>query len=156
MCLIVFAYKMHSDYPLIFAGNRDEIYGRPTKDAMIWHTEPKMVAGQDLKAGGTWAGVNENGRSSAITNFRDIKNTRAAAPSRGQFVKDPLLAREPVAVYMEELNQKAARCNGFNLLTGSADEVYWRNRVRQEVKERQPGISGLSNAFRDTAWPKLT
>ncbi len=156
MCLIVFAYKMHSDYPLIFAGNRDEIYGRPTKDAMIWHTEPKMVAGQDLKAGGTWAGINENGRFSAITNFRDIKNIRAAAPSRGQIVKDSLLTREPIAVYMEELNKKATLYNGFNLLTGSADELYWLNSVRQEVKELEPGIYGLSNAYLDTPWPKLT
>src|SRR5690625_2782612 len=99
MCLIVFAYKMNSDYPIIFAGNRDDIYGRPHKDVMIWQTEPKIVEGEDLKAAGTWAGINENGRFPAITNFRDIKHIRAAAPSRGQIVKDSLLTREPVADY---------------------------------------------------------
>ena len=156
MCLIVFAYKMHADYPLIFAGNRDEIYGRPTEDARIWNTEPEMVAGRDLKAGGTWAGINANGRMSAITNFRDIKSIKPAAPSRGHIVKDSLLTSRPVGVFMEDLSKKASLFNGFNLLTGSADELYWLNSVRQDVIQLEPGIYGLSNAYLDTPWPKVT
>src|SRR5690625_8008383 len=105
---------------------------------------------EDLKAGGTWTGINQNGQFPAVTNFRDIINIRAAAPSRGQIVKDSLLTREPVAVYMEELNKKATLYNGFNLLTGSADELYWLNSVRQEVKELEPGIYEIgSGSCRD-------
>src|SRR5690625_7055408 len=88
--------------------------------------------------------------------FRELKNILAAAPRRGQIVKVSLLPREPIAVYMEELNKKATLYNGFNLLTGSADELYWLNSVRQEAKELEPGIYGLSNAYMDTPWPKLT
>lgn len=156
MCLIVLAYKMHADYPLVFAGNRDEIYGRPTEEAQIWQTKPEIVAGRDLKAGGTWAGINANGRLSAITNFRDIKNIRADAPSRGHIVTDSLLTSAAVGDFMEDLNKIAPNFNGFNLLTGSVDELYWLNSVRQEVVELEPGIYGLSNAYLDTPWPKLT
>lgn len=156
MCLIVFAYKMHADYPLIFAGNRDEFFGRPTEDARIWKTEPAIVAGRDLRAGGTWAGINENGRFSAITNFRDIKNLKLKAPSRGDIVKDSLLTPEPTGVFMEKLKEKSSLFNGFNLLSGTSDHLYWLNSVRQEVVELEPGIYGLSNAFLDTPWPKVT
>lgn len=156
MCLIVFAYKMHADFPLILAGNRDEFYDRPTEDARIWNTEPAMAAGRDLKAGGTWAGINEHGRISVITNFRDIKSLKTNAPSRGHIVRDSLLTKEPVSVFMEALNKQAPQFNGFNLLTGSADELYWLNSVTQEVIALEPGIYGLSNAYLDTPWPKVT
>ena len=31
MCLILFAYRVRADVPLIVAANRDEFYARPTE-----------------------------------------------------------------------------------------------------------------------------
>ncbi|MDE2024635.1 MAG: NRDE family protein, partial [Gammaproteobacteria bacterium] len=30
MCVAVFAWKIHPDFPLVFAGNRDELHVRPS------------------------------------------------------------------------------------------------------------------------------
>ena len=54
--------------------------------------------------------------------------------------------------------------NGFNLLVADArisvrsapQLVYFTNRRRQGPRALAPGIYGLSNAFLDTPWPKVT
>ncbi|MBN2732260.1 MAG: NRDE family protein, partial [Balneolaceae bacterium] len=71
MCLILFSYKNHSRFDLIFAANRDEFYQRPTRAARFWDDHPDVLAGKDLAAGGTWLGINRSGRFAALTNYRD-------------------------------------------------------------------------------------
>jgi len=82
MCLILFSWKAHPDYELIVAANRDEWRDRPTAPAQWWDDAPDLLAGRDLKAGGTWMGITRNGRFAAITNFRDPSDKRSTAPSR--------------------------------------------------------------------------
>jgi hypothetical protein len=36
MCLILFAYRIRPDYPLVLAANRDEFYTRPTAPLDFW------------------------------------------------------------------------------------------------------------------------
>ena len=69
MCLVLIGIEKHPDYRLIFAGNRDEFYERPTARASFWKEAPELLAGRDLRAGGTWFGITRNGRIGAITNF---------------------------------------------------------------------------------------
>src|SRR5262245_7238326 len=57
-------------YPVIIAANRDEHFDRPTAPPSLWSTEPKILAGRDLLAGGTWLGVNEHGLLVGILNRR--------------------------------------------------------------------------------------
>ncbi len=61
MCLIVFALNQHKDYKLIFAANRDEFYNRPSSPAKFWDDYPNLLAGKDLKEGGTWMGITKEG-----------------------------------------------------------------------------------------------
>jgi uncharacterized protein with NRDE domain len=49
MCLILLSYRMHPDYPLILAANRDEFYNRPTAPLDWWTDHPDVLAGRDLK-----------------------------------------------------------------------------------------------------------
>ena len=49
MCLILFAYHVHPDIPLIVAANRDEFYQRPTKAAHYWDDRKEILAGRDQK-----------------------------------------------------------------------------------------------------------
>ena len=42
---------------MILAANRDEFYQRPTALADYWEEHPKILAGRDLKAKGTWMGT---------------------------------------------------------------------------------------------------
>ena len=62
MCLILFAYKMHRDHRLILGANRDEFYDRPTAPLGWWEDHPKVLAGRDLRGGGTWMGITKTGR----------------------------------------------------------------------------------------------
>ncbi len=81
MCLIVFAWKQNAEYPLLLAANRDEFYARPALAATWWEEAPQVYAGKDIEAGGTWMGINKQGRFAAITNIRNGEGKKSGAPS---------------------------------------------------------------------------
>lgn len=155
MCLIVFSYKQHSKYPLIFAANRDEPYERPTRSAQYWDTHPTILAGKDLKAGGTWMGVNKKGKFSAITNYRDPNIQKDNPPSRGQLVLDFLKSDTAPPTYLANLQPRADQFMGFNLLAGSLDELNYYSNQQNEVLFLDEGLYGLSNHLLETPWPKV-
>jgi len=71
-----FAWKAHPDYPLVFAGNRDELHARPALAAGFWDDAPQVLGGRDLTAGGTWLGVTVTGRFAVVTNYREGLNPK--------------------------------------------------------------------------------
>ncbi|MDX1618051.1 MAG: NRDE family protein [Balneolaceae bacterium] len=156
MCLIVFSYKQHSRYDLIFAANRDEFYKRPTRAAQFWEEHPDLLAGKDLKAGGTWMGINRAGEFAALTNYRDPSMVKPDAPSRGHLVRRFLVNDDAPESYLETVDQQADRYEGFNLLTGTLDELAYYSNKPKEIEKVQPGLHGLSNHLLDTPWPKVT
>jgi len=155
MCLILFSYNHHPKYRLILAANRDEFYDRPTAPLGFWSDTPKILAGRDLKAKGTWMGVDRLGRFAALTNFRDPASLKPDAPSRGALVSDFLLGSMPPRIYLEALQAVGNRYNGFNLLVGDGNDLYYYGNRSGEIRKLLPGIYGLSNRFLDTPWPKL-
>ncbi len=156
MCLLLIANKIHPDYKLIIAANRDEFYARPALPADFWADYPDLLAGMDLEAGGTWLGITKSGRFSAITNFRDFHNPiKENAPSRGKLTTDFLLSNQDSSTYTQSLQEGSAIYNGFNLVYGVKDELcYFSNQTNLEVK-LEKGIYGLSNALLDTPWYKV-
>jgi uncharacterized protein with NRDE domain len=89
MCLAVLALHMHPRWPLVIAANRDEFHDRETAPMNWWDgSSPRILAGQDLAAGGTWMGASEHGRLALLTNVRDPLRQRGDAPSRGALVTD--------------------------------------------------------------------
>ena len=155
MCLIVFAYRVHPDYPIIIAANRDEFYNRPTCVLAQWTDGSNIIAGQDLEGGGTWMGMTESGRLAALTNYREPGVRMAAAPSRGHLVSDFLQGPDSLNHYLRELELKSNNYNGFNILLSEGGRwVYYSNRG-STPKELSPGIHGLSNRALNTPWPKV-
>jgi uncharacterized protein with NRDE domain len=154
MCLILFAWKVDEDYPLVMAANRDEFYERPSAPAAFWEEAPNLLAGRDLREGGTWLGVTTEGRLAALTNYRDPASLKIGAPSRGRLVSDYLRGREIPEAYLQRIAPDADRFNGFNLLVGDPDDLFcYSNRGgRQRLG---PGIYGLSNRLLDAPWPKV-
>lgn len=155
MCLIVFANNVHPKYKLIFAANRDEFYDRPSEQAEFWSEHPDLLAGKDLKAGGTWMGITKQGRIAAITNFRDLKNHRDFAPSRGKLTLDFLQDKISAEEYYKKLKPTLNDFNGFNLLLGDVDNLYYFSNKTDTLLKLKPGIHGISNAVLDTPWPKV-
>lgn len=155
MCLILMAYHSHPCYPLLVAANRDEFLDRPTAPLAFWDDAPHVLAGRDLRQGGTWMGVTRSGRFAAITNYRDAMRTLPSAPSRGQLVSDYLCGDEPARVFLNRLRLNAGDYNGFNLVLGDADGLFYYSNRADALQVLTPGVYGLSNHLLDTPWPKL-
>lgn len=155
MCLIVISLNNHPDYKLIVAANRDEFYKRETAFAHYWKDHPEVLGGRDLQAGGTWLAMNVNGRISMVTNYRDLSRVKAEAPSRGHLVSDYVLSTEHPLKYMERVAARGDQYNGFNLITGSPDELYYYSNYGDGVTAVPPGLHGISNHLLGTPWPKV-
>lgn len=155
MCLIVVALNNHPDYKLIVATNRDEFYGRKTASARYWEDHPEVLGGRDLQAGGTWLAMNVDGRISMVTNYRDLSKIRSGAPSRGYLVADYVLSTDHPLKYMEQVAAKGDQYNGFNLIAGTPDELYYYSNYGEGIRAIPPGLHGLSNHLLGTPWPKV-
>ena len=156
MCILLLSLQQHPKYPLIVAANRDEFYDRPTSAAAFWNDAPHLLAGRDLRQGGTWLGITRQGRFAALTNFRDAKSTPADRPSRGHLVSNFLLGDESPDVYLSTVAQQADRYNGFSLIAGQGDDFVFYSNREGGVRRLDPGIYGLSNHLLNTPWPKVT
>jgi uncharacterized protein with NRDE domain len=165
MCLLVFAWRSHPDFPLVLLANRDEFYARRTRPAAWWGHAVSLLAGHDEEAGGTWLGITRRGRFAAITNVRAPTERNPHAPSRGALVLSALQAPQRGGEWLDLHAPRTAAYNGFNLLVGDvlpgdgADASslhYYSNRLGQPPGALAPGIYGLSNGFLDTPWPKVT
>ena len=155
MCLILFLYDTHPDYRLILAANRDEFYDRPTDPISFWEDSPGVLAGRDLKGKGTWLGTTKNGRVAAITNFREPALFNPDAPSRGLLISDYLTGTKTPEIYLKHIKTIGHRYNGFNLLLGDSNGLYYYSNRMDKIKELKPGLYGLSNHLLDTPWPKV-
>jgi len=155
MCLIVFANNVHPKYKLVFAANRDEFYDRPSEQAEFWKEHPNLLAGKDLKAGGTWMGITKQGKFAAITNYRDLKNIKNDAPSRGNLTLDFLISNISAEEYYNKLKPSLDNYNGFNLLLGDIDSLYYFSNNTDGIQKLDSEIYGISNALLNTPWPKV-
>ena len=99
--------------------------------------------------------LQRTGKFSAITNFRDLKNLKTDAPSRGKLTLDFLLSNISPQEYYAELLPKLNDYNGFNLLLGTTDELFYFSNVTNGLQKIESGIHGISNAILNTPWPKV-
>ncbi|MBO1112983.1 NRDE family protein [Bordetella petrii] len=155
MCLAVLALHSVAGVPVLMAANRDEFHARPTQAAAAWPGRPAIYAGRDLRAGGTWMGVDERGRFAVVTNFRDPLHILADAPSRGALTEDYLRGTLSPADYAAAVHQRGARYNGFNLIVGDAATAWYVSNRDGAPRALPPGIYAVSNHLLDTPWPKL-
>jgi uncharacterized protein with NRDE domain len=155
MCLIFFSVNNHPKYKLILAGNRDEFYNRKTSAADFWKDQPNILGGRDLEAGGTWMGITRKGKISFITNYRDPLNINSAAPSRGHLVSDYLENDKSPSSYIKEVESKAKLYNGFNLVVGDVDSLWYFSNYGPSPLKIDSGYYGLSNHLLETPWPKV-
>ncbi|MDY7029971.1 MAG: NRDE family protein [Spirochaetota bacterium] len=176
MCILLIAWKTDTEYPLIVAANRDEAYARPTEPARWWPDAPRVLAGRDLKAGGTWMGVTRNGRFAALTNYwGDAKGRRrpysyaktgVEPPSRGALVGDFLTSVMPPEEYGRRIARSGSAYEGFNLVFGTPAGLFYCSNRDEDGRSGgrdgggpqalPEGIHGISNALLNTPWPKVT
>lgn len=126
MCTIVVVHRVHPTIPVIVAANRDEFYAREAAPPELrGHTArgARVVAGRDLRGGGTWLGATGSGVFAAITNQRMWEMPPPRARSRGAIVGEALEAGSPAAIdrYLEGL--EPGRTLPFNLIYGDAERL---------------------------------
>lgn len=155
MCLILFAHLAHPHFPLVLAANRDEAYSRPAAPAAFWSAHPDIYGGRDLVRGGSWLAMTRNGRVAAVTNFRNAHAPRDAPRSRGELVSAYLAGEADAETYLKQVEARGEEYNGFILIAGELDALYWLSNRGSGVARIPPGVHGLSNHLLNTPWPKI-
>ena len=85
---------------------------------------PDILAGRDLKGGGTWLGINRSGKISMVTNYRDPKRQLENAPTRGKLVSEFLIDSRPPRLYIQRLRSLKDIYNGYNILLGDINDLF--------------------------------
>ena len=155
MCILFIAVKQHPNYPLIIAANRDEFHKRPTMSSHFWENQANLLAGKDLIAGGSWMGINKNGKIAALTNIRAPGKEREHAISRGELVANYLKEDFSEQDYLATLQTSHENYNGYNLLFGDVNNLQVYNSFENTSYGLINGVYGLSNASLNSPWPKL-
>jgi uncharacterized protein with NRDE domain len=155
MCLLALSWKIHPDFPLILAGNRDERHARASTAVGLWSDAPQVLAGRDLEAGGTWLGVTTVGRVAVVTNYREGLNPAKARRSRGALTTDFLTGEASPQAYVGSIQAHAGEYGAFSLICGDGASLWYFSNRGGEPAPVAPGIHALSNHLLDTPWPKV-
>lgn len=182
MCLILFSYQPNTLMPLLLGANRDEFFARPTLPANYWEDHPRVLAGKDQVANGTWIGITKAGRFAAVTNIREPSNNgpkhrpfnaevniKAPAPdtrllkSRGELTRAFLTGTQSCEHYLKSIiddpQDYQKNYAGFNLLVGeftqAQQSLFYLNNREEGFQKLTAGIYGLSNHRLNTPWPKI-
>jgi uncharacterized protein with NRDE domain len=154
MCTLIAIHRRVPGSPLVIAANRDEYLDRPAEGPALRGTSTgPVVAPLDIRAGGTWLGLNGRGVFSALTNLRN-PNPDPSRKSRGMVVLQALEARcaEEAAESLRGLPRAAY--NPFNCYVADAESawlVVYDGEPRLHALE--PGVHVVGNA--DAAAPAV-
>ncbi len=152
MCTLAVAYKVVPEYPLIFLGNRDEFYRRPSQSAAL---KDGVISGTDIEKGGTWTGINDKGAFTFITNYRDFSKHVDHPLSRGELTRVFLHSQVSPIDYLNELSMKPHFYDPYNLIVGDMSQLGYYSNIEKKVTVLKPGLYGLSNGLLDDSWPKV-
>lgn len=134
---------------MVVAANRDERYDRPSAAPGLLNSAPKMIAGKDLRAGGTWLGVNEHGVVAAILNRRSngVAVAGGDVRSRGLLCMD-LLNQQSAAAAGAFIGQHRERYNPFAALVADRTEaiIFYNNDGKIFAQPLRPGLHVFSSA----------
>ncbi len=155
MCTIIAAAQVWPGRPLVIAANRDEQLDRPASGPRAWPAGEvaarAVLAPRDLRAGGTWLGINDAGLFVGITNRRAIPDPRRR--SRGELVFTALGADDHAQARARIAELDARAYNPFHLLLADrrGAAVVWSDGARLHERALAPGIHWLTERSFDAA-----
>lgn len=142
---------------VLVAANRDEYLARAASPPRFVAGENAYVAPRDLKAGGTWMGVNRHGLFVGLTN-RPTDEPGSGRRSRGLLVVDALRDPEARSVAERMGRETEGGYSPFNLLYADGHRTFLTSQSedRMETAELPPGIHVLCNRdIDDPEVPKI-
>ena len=140
MCTILFHFEPAAAYPLILAGNRDEMGDRPALGPDYhWPDRAETFGGLDETAGGTWMAVNAAGVFATLLNAKQSLGPADGKRSRGELPLDALdfEAAADAAEALMELDGEAYR--PFNLLIADPDAAFLLQNDGEQLSQTQVG-----------------
>jgi hypothetical protein len=155
MCTLILLYRPDHPWPLLLAGNRDELRDRPAlAPARHWEDRPEVVAGLDRLAGGSWLGVTDQGLAATVMNRQGSLGPAADKRSRGELVLEALEqgAAATAAESLRELEPRAYR--PFNLVVADPLGAFWLRHAGSgpiQARAIDPGLHMLSAGELDDA-----
>jgi uncharacterized protein with NRDE domain len=168
MCTLIALHRCIPDAPLVVAANRDEFLERPTEGPALFEVpirdtagapdpihDPRVVAPRDLRAGGTWLGINASGLFAAVTNRR-CEQPDPSRRSRGWLVFEALSqpSADRVADRFEALPKGSY--NPFNFFVADARSAHLVTYdERPERIDLEAGAHVVGNVHPGESSPKL-
>ncbi len=134
MCTVVILRRPGHPWPLILAGNRDELVTRPWRaPGRHWPDRADVVAGMDELGGGSWLGLNDHGVTAAILNRYGTLGPQADKRSRGELVLEALDHADAAeaADQLSHLDPLAYR--SFNLVIADNRDAFWLRHLGEEA-----------------------
>ncbi len=127
MCILMVVHNRVEGYPIVLAANRDEYLDRPSQGPTVLQHAPRTWGGRDVRAGGTWLGVNEDGLVVGLTNrrMRPEQETDPGRRSRGLLCLEALRCRTVQGVLSLIDSIPPDHYNPFNLLIANEHEAWW-------------------------------
>jgi uncharacterized protein with NRDE domain len=148
VCTLIACYQLFATHPIVVAANRDEHYTRKARAPHVIHQRPRIYAGRDEHAGGTWLGVNEFGLVVGILNRHSPQPQDPARRSRGLLCLD-LLRQKDASAARDTLiaDARAHPYNSYYVFWADAEHAYVaHNEGEITIRELQPGRYLLTNS----------
>lgn len=149
MCTLVILRRPDHAWPLVLAGNRDEMRNRPwLPPGRHWDDRPDVVAGLDRLAGGSWFGVNDYGVVAVVMNRVGTLGPAEGKRSRGELVLEALDHAEASEAASALVNLDPRAYRAFNLFVGDPVSALWLSHRSEaapiEVQEVPTGVHMLA------------
>jgi uncharacterized protein with NRDE domain len=148
VCTLALYFRILDDYPLLVGANRDEHYDRPSAAPTLHGSQPIILAGTDLQAGGTWLGVNDCGLLVGILNRRSTgePSVPTQTRSRGLLCLD-LLGLKSAAEARAFVQLREETYQPFTILFADPNEAWTAYNVERQIKiiGLDPGLHVFSN-----------
>lgn len=146
MCTLIAIHRTVPGRWLVVAANRDEFFDRPSEGPAVRSgQEIPLLAPRDIRAGGTWLGLNKKGVFSALTNLRD-PNPDPLRKSRGRVVTDCLRRASAAEAVSDLMKIKPGVHNPFNAFIADRENAYLVvYRETPALVELEPGVHVVGN-----------
>ena len=150
MCTLIVLHRCVEGLGTVIAGNRDEYLDRPAEGPALRRTPSgPIVAPLDLRAGGTWFGMNAHRVIVAVTN-RPTKAPDPERRSRGHVVIDALAATSAVDAARILGSLPEGIHNPFNAFAADGDRAFSMvYEERSEIRELERGAHVIGNVDPD-------
>jgi uncharacterized protein with NRDE domain len=159
VCLLVVAFQLFEDAPLLIGANRDEFLNRPAVSMTVLHPEaPRVLGGQDKQSGGTWLAINEWGVFAGLTNQPRESGRDDSRRTRGELPL-ALTAHADAGSSVDEFvtHYHSSDYNGCWLLVGDRDSLFFLDftgLVEPKPEPLPPGLHVLENRPLGVSSPK--